>query len=400
MLGNPENLRRVTALALGQCIALLIAGTGVCSTYLADLGVDIPTSQSFFNYVLLIVFLVYRLFKKGTKPLLVSWRAYALLAIADVEANFVIVKAYQYTSITSVMLLDCCTIPIVMLLSYRFLDARYNKQHYGGVALCLAGVLCLVVSDVFFPSGGNGGSSTAGSGALYGDILCIIATCLYAVSNVGQEIVVKTYDRVEFLGMLGLFGTFISGVQVLATEREQLLAVNWTPQVTGYMTGFVLCLFAMYTATSHFLRLCDATLFNLSLLTSDVWAILAAYLLFGSQLSVLYFVSLALIVGGLVIYNRAPPQSKFTTALTTNLTAASGILSDVNPPSDAMGIDNGAGITGYQRSSSAPFESSPQRDRAAAIDTDRPPSSGTTDAVSEWGTTSNSSRIAQDTGFR
>lgn len=49
---------------------------------------------------------------------------YALLALADVEGNFLVVCAYQYTSISSAMLLDCFTIPVVMLLSALFLSAK------------------------------------------------------------------------------------------------------------------------------------------------------------------------------------------------------------------------------------------------------------------------------------
>ena len=47
-----------------------------------------------------------------------------MLSIADVEANYFVVKAYSYTSITSVMLLDCFTIPCVMVLSCVFLKAK------------------------------------------------------------------------------------------------------------------------------------------------------------------------------------------------------------------------------------------------------------------------------------
>lgn len=54
----------------------------------------------------------------------VAWWRYALLSIADVEANYFVVLAYQYTSITSVMLIDCFTIPCVMLLSRCFLHVK------------------------------------------------------------------------------------------------------------------------------------------------------------------------------------------------------------------------------------------------------------------------------------
>lgn len=52
------------------------------------------------------------------------WWRYALLALVDVEANYLVVTAYQYTTITSVMLLDCFTIPSSMVLSHFFLQAK------------------------------------------------------------------------------------------------------------------------------------------------------------------------------------------------------------------------------------------------------------------------------------
>lgn len=57
-------------------------------------------------------------------------------------------------------------------------------------------------------------SVTAGSHVLLGDGLVLISAALYAVSNVCQEYTVKNLSRVEFLGMMGLFGTLISGVQM------------------------------------------------------------------------------------------------------------------------------------------------------------------------------------------
>jgi len=126
-------------------------GTGVTSELLArNHGVFIPTTQSFINYFFLFVIygslLLYRgqfwaAFKK-------RWWVYLILGVIDVEANFLVVKAYQYTTITSIMLIDCSSIPTVMLLSYFILKARYRILHYIGVAFCLVGVVCLVVSDI------------------------------------------------------------------------------------------------------------------------------------------------------------------------------------------------------------------------------------------------------------
>ena len=53
-----------------------------------------------------------------------------------------------------------------------------------------------------------------GAERLLGDMLCLGGATLYGISNVAQEYVVKTYDSVEFLGMMGLFGSLINGIQL------------------------------------------------------------------------------------------------------------------------------------------------------------------------------------------
>lgn len=59
-----------------------------------------------------------------------------------------VVKAYQYTSITSVMLLDCWSIPSVMLLTWVFLKTKYRFRKITGVVVCVAGLVMVVFSDV------------------------------------------------------------------------------------------------------------------------------------------------------------------------------------------------------------------------------------------------------------
>lgn len=49
---------------------------------------------------------------------------------------------------------------------------------------------------------------------MLGDVLVLLAASLYAISNVCEEYIVKNVSRMEFLGMLGLFGTIISGLHL------------------------------------------------------------------------------------------------------------------------------------------------------------------------------------------
>ncbi|RLN98337.1 hypothetical protein BBJ28_00010759 [Nothophytophthora sp. Chile5] len=250
----------------------------------AVLQIQIPVTQSAGNYLLLCLYLVdpvmryrrqqgYKLevrvpglgaytlslvanWTTSTHKLLlhvllqIPWWKYLLLALADVEGNFLVVCAYKYTSISSVMLLDCFTIPVVMLLSATFLRAKYTRSHYVAVLFCLAGISVLVISDVIRDRETMLNGSFDGS-ALYGDLLCLLGSATYACSNVGQEYLI-------------------------------------------------------------FLTTGDAAVFNLSLLTSDFFAVVAAKYLFNEELSSLYFVGFSLIIGGVSVYNRSAPPTTAT----------------------------------------------------------------------------------------
>jgi solute carrier family 35 protein F1/2 len=163
----------------------------------------------------------------------------------------------------------------------------------------------LVYSD-YLSSDGSDASGTSVNQMVAGDFLCLAAATLYAISNVGQESIVKAHDRTEFLGMLGCFGLAINTIQLLILERDELARVNWSSDAPGYVVGFALSLFCMYSLTSIFLQKCDATMFNLSLLTSDIWAIFASVILFHRSLHPLYFLALLIIATGLVVYNVSP----------------------------------------------------------------------------------------------
>lgn len=74
-------------LFLGQFLSLLITATGFASSDLAKKGINAPTSQSFLNYVfLMIIYGTILLYRR--KPLKAKWYYYILLGLVDVEANF------------------------------------------------------------------------------------------------------------------------------------------------------------------------------------------------------------------------------------------------------------------------------------------------------------------------
>jgi len=294
---------RWVSFVLGQIISVLITGTGAFSSFLVADGIDIPVTQSSLNYILLFLHLpwVARLIRRDglAAPM---WR-YALWAACDVEANFLVVWAYQYTSIASVMLLDCFAIPCSMMVSCIILGAQYTRGHMVASLICMAGLLLTVTSDIV---SGKVGSSPKGP-VWFGDLLVICGAALYGISNVLQEWTLKgSGRRVESLGMLGFWGTLISCLQAALLERSALAEVAWSVEKLLLLLGFQLCLFGMYVLTSAFLMRADAALFNLSLLTSDLYSVLFSWKVQHGTVTWMYSAAFITTLSGLVLYHTQP----------------------------------------------------------------------------------------------
>eukprot|EP00746_Dinoflagellata_sp_MGD_P016856 gnl/MRDRNA2_/MRDRNA2_138315_c0_seq1.p1 gnl/MRDRNA2_/MRDRNA2_138315_c0~~gnl/MRDRNA2_/MRDRNA2_138315_c0_seq1.p1 ORF type:complete len:393 (-),score=28.01 gnl/MRDRNA2_/MRDRNA2_138315_c0_seq1:219-1316(-) len=297
--GVAQSIRTV---GLGQIISVLIFGTGVFSTALVSKGFDIPTAQGSLNYVLLFIFGAGSLRKNARSSGCSLPLTHAFLwALTDVEANFLVVWAYQYTSITSVMLLDCFTIPCSMVLSYMFLHAQYSRWHVIACHICILGLVLTVFSDLVASEGAHAPSPVKG------DLLVLCGAMLYGMSNVLQEKMLKngTPPR-EALGLLGFCGSCISVVQAFVVERHKLANCTWSPDLIFWFLGYQMCMFGLYTLTSVFLKKADAALFNLSLLTSDIFSIVYTRFSQHRNVSWLYGVALCVTMSGVTLYFKQP----------------------------------------------------------------------------------------------
>uniref|UniRef100_A0A914X0A6 Solute carrier family 35 member F1 n=1 Tax=Plectus sambesii TaxID=2011161 RepID=A0A914X0A6_9BILA len=299
---NKKCRRTVVSLLLGQVLSICLCGTGVSSQFLSSDGVNTPTSQTFINYFFLcFVYGTLLSCKSGENGLLTVFRKrgwqYFLLALFDVEANFLLVYAYQYTNLTSIQLLDCFTIPVVLVLSWMFLSVRYLISHIIGVVICLIGIACLIWADVL-----EGKSDNEASDRVKGDILCLSGALLYGLSNTAEEFFVKQHNRIEYLGMIGLFGSFISGIQLAIFEHNELAKVTWTWRVISMYLLYALCMFVFYSMVTVVMQRSSALLFNLSILTADFYTLLFGLFLFKYTFHLLYFVSFIVVVGGSAIY--------------------------------------------------------------------------------------------------
>ncbi|XP_077235808.1 uncharacterized protein LOC143877562 isoform X3 [Tasmannia lanceolata] len=230
------------------------------------------------------------------QKLRISWYWYAVLAFVDVQANYLVIKAYQFSSITSVTLLDCWTVPWAIILTWIFIGTRYSLWQLLGAATCVVGLGLVLLSDAGVSGGG-------GNKPLLGDSLVIAGTFFYAISNVGEEYCVKKKDRVEVVAMLGIFGVIVSVCQIFIFEKKDLEAVKWSAEIISLFVGFAMSTFLFYTIAPFVLKMGGATIFNLSLLTSDMWVVLIRIFFYGQQVDWLYYFSFVVVALGLIIYS-------------------------------------------------------------------------------------------------
>ena len=313
------NARLLLILGIGQVISVLLAMTGFISTNLTSRGFVFPVLQSAGFYLVMSLFLI-----RWPFPLKMPVYLYAILAIFDVEANFLAVLAYQFTDITSILLLNSLTIPWVVILSYFVLKRRYTFRKVAGTLICLCGLGLVIASDTMRHRWGD--AFSADELAWKGDLICVASSFLYALQNVLQEFILKRLDRsdsgstTEYFGMLGLFGFAISVVQFSIFERDDIISTGssiWTGEVLSFFFGFILTMVMLYVMITWFIGKFDASLFNMSILTSGIYGLLLEFMQKkasprGSS-DWMYFLAYGLIVAGVVLYStgEVEPQDDY-----------------------------------------------------------------------------------------
>ncbi|XP_054794915.1 uncharacterized protein LOC129300376 [Prosopis cineraria] len=288
-------LRLFSLLSLGQAVSAIMAVMSLTSSLIADLGVNAPLSQSMFNYLALaLVYGSILIFRR--QKTLIPWYWYLLLGFVDVQGNYLVNEAYQYSSITSVTLLDCWTILWAMILTWFIIGTRYSIGQYFGAVLCVLGLGLVLLSDAGIAGGG-------GTKPILGDVLVIGGTLFYAMSNVGEEFCVKKKDRVEVVAMIGVYGFLVTVVEASIIELKNVESIEWSTDLVLSLVGYTASSFLFYTLAPFVLKLSGAAMFNLSLLTSDMWAVVFKIYLYHQKVDWLYFLSFAIVVIGLVIYS-------------------------------------------------------------------------------------------------
>ncbi|KAI7890950.1 solute carrier family 35 member SLC35F1/F2/F6 [Mucor mucedo] len=293
-------------LILGQVLSLCITGTNVTTTKLSlSYNFAAPTTQTFLVYATLaVVYNSYAIYKRGIRGWLLQFRRrglyYLILGAIDVEGNYFVVKAYQYTSLLSAMLLNCWSTPVCMLLSFIFMKIRYRWVQYVGVVIALGGMGMLIASDVME------GKDYAAVDAVKGDLFCLLGATLYGFSNVGEELMARKHPLYEVIGMFTFFATFINFIQLMILERNEFSSFAGNPAIVGLVIVYTVCMCILYSLAPIMFRWGSAVLYNLSLLTSNFYGLIFGIGLFGYHITVMYPFAYVVIILGIAIYHIFP----------------------------------------------------------------------------------------------
>jgi len=301
--------RFIISLLAGQLLSLCITSTSVVTTQLVTRGFDLPTTQTFFLYVgIFLIYTPYTIYQYGFKGwgqmiLKDGWK-YIILALADVEGNFMAVKAFQYTNLLSAMLLDSWAIPVCMIFTWVWMRSKFHWTQYLGVFICCIGLGLLVASDQIQSSSGPGRSYVSG------DLLMVAAATCYGFTNATEEFFVRKVPLYQVVGQMGMWGMIINGIQAAALEHEGIRTAPWDGGTIGFLFVYTFTMLVLYTVAPLLYRMASSTYFNVSILTSDFWGLCFGLGLYGYQPYWLYFVAYVIVVGGLIVYfwHTAPEE--------------------------------------------------------------------------------------------
>ncbi|OAX38741.1 DUF914-domain-containing protein [Rhizopogon vinicolor AM-OR11-026] len=285
----------------GQLLSMCLTCSSVMTTELVQRNWVLPSTQTFFTYLsLFIIFTPYTIHRYGIRGWgkLVfrdGWK-YFLFAAADVQGNFLAVKAYGYTDLLSCMLLDAWSIPVCLFICWIYMRTRYHWTQILGVSICIGGLGILVASDVL--SGRDDHAENRGKG----DAFILVAATIFGIVNATEEFFVRHSPLYEVVGQIGMWGVLINGIQALSLERRDMALASWNGATIGLLAGYTASIVIVYSLAPLLFRMASSSYFNIALLTSDFYGLLFGLLHFHYTPFWSYFPAFAVVILGLVIY--------------------------------------------------------------------------------------------------
>eukprot|EP00916_Digyalum_oweni_P023406 GHVL01038836.1.p1 GENE.GHVL01038836.1~~GHVL01038836.1.p1 ORF type:complete len:347 (+),score=41.43 GHVL01038836.1:128-1042(+) len=226
-----------------------------------------------------------------------------IIGILTFEGNVLTFSSMSYTSMLSVTLLGCSSIPMVFFLSYWILKYTFFFRHYISIVVCAIGFIFMILAD----------SSVAPTidsrNSLYGDFLCLAAAAIYTISDIGEEMLLENVPIIEFLIWMSLIAIISSAIQTLIWFQNDFSILYDCFMSSVSIKYFILASLSQWAfdiMTPLAIMKGGASLYNLSLLSCQVYSAIVSYYIFSDPLHWSYTINMVLIIGGLIVYHTTP----------------------------------------------------------------------------------------------
>ena len=282
-------------LAAWQLCAIVLCAAGtMCTLIVVDFGETIPLLMLAECYFLLLIFNVWWWPKSD-----VSWWKYCLIAICGLLGDWTGVMAYNMTSLSSAMLLVTTVIFWVAPLSFFVFGRKINWKQLIAILIAAGGVAMVMVSD------GVEGSKWLGN------VISLASAICYAVSTVTQEKVVNDASVRLYLCRFSVCAFPLACVLSGAIEWKTIRDYNWTAKSVLLQLTYAVLLAIYYTLVPIILQYSNATVMNLSSLTSNFYSLAISIFFFGSQASWLYLLGFVCIPVAIALFTLTEDKNKF-----------------------------------------------------------------------------------------
>lgn len=284
---------------LGQVCALGNSASGVFNDLLSGVDISMPFLQSMLFYGLLLFLWVlpsvHKMFVHRKRDI----GFFLLSGVLDITANSLAIMSFIYTSVGAVLLILCLSTPFSMILSLIITKARFSWMQVMFSCFATGFAILFVVLDTLDDESKH---------RISGDLLAIGAAFIYGLISVINEFIIGSYTPTQFLARLSIGAFFLALILFLSLElsKVQVLTASlpW-----AYIVGYLISLIVMYSVLPLVIKYGGAVVFNISLISCNVYGMLASLVIFNYKYTPWIAIPILGIIGSLTGYFLSPSSS-------------------------------------------------------------------------------------------
>ena len=285
---------RCAILAAWQIASVLLTAGGTTVSYIATFyGYNIPLLMMAIGYSLLVLITCWKL----PKSKIAYWR-YAIVAILLVAGDYTGIQSYNMTAFASALCFISTVSFWVAPAAWIILGRKITIFQFLAILLGIFGSILVFIAD---GSAGNG---------WVGNVLALISAITYAIGTVLQEYLVHEESLHVYLFRVAITGAPIAIILTGSLEWKIIRDFEWTVESSLLTATYCVILILYYIYGPFVMQFSDATVYNLSMLTSNFYSLFISIFAFGYAVSWLYLVGFFCVPLAIAFYTLATPKAQ------------------------------------------------------------------------------------------